>query len=65
MGSLQQDRLPLRRIVWPLARRDWLALSEGADTVLWAADDRVVALGQCVVSVIEPGKGVVLTSRLN
>lgn len=45
-------------------KRTRLGVVEGADTVIWPTDDRVVALGQRVVGVIEPGRGVVLTSRL-
>ncbi|MBM4782915.1 MAG: hypothetical protein GQE15_34995 [Archangiaceae bacterium] len=41
-----------------------LGVVEGADTVIWPSEGRVVALGQRVVGVIEPGRGVVLTSRL-
>lgn len=45
-------------------KRTRLGVVEGADTVVWPGDGRVVALGQRVVAVIEPGRGVVLTSRL-
>lgn len=41
-----------------------LGTVDGADTVSWPVDHRVVALGPRVVGVIEPGRGVVLTSRL-
>lgn len=51
-------------LVERVARRTLLGVVEGADTVIWPTDDRVVALGQRVVGVIEPGRGVVLTSRL-
>ena len=51
-------------LVERVARRTLLGVVEGADTVIWPTDDRVVALGQRVVGVINPGRGVVLTSRL-
>ena len=45
-------------------KRRQLGTVEGADTVIWPTEDRLVALGPRVVAVIEPGRGVVLNSRL-